>query len=95
MKNLNANEKPVDPRNENEEKFYSKIGEIDNGDVIKIWTRSEYMDNHWDIDENPIDPGFDYVARVSEKSKNGLYIGGSHYGYTLDNQKVTLIDTCI
>ncbi len=95
MKNPNANDKPVDPRDEIEEKFYSKLSDIDNGDVIKIWTRSEYMDAHFDIDGKPIDPGYDYVARVSEKSDNGLYISGSHYGYSLDNKQVTLMDSYV
>ena len=79
MRILGEPDREYTPRNEVERLICTTLKEKTRQDISKLETRVEYLNNYSDIDDNPIDLGFDYVVHTSTKFR-GYYFGGLWYG---------------
>ena len=91
MRKLGKPDKPFEPRNDLEKHICLVISTMSNHDIKYLWTRQEYMCKHFDMDEKPMDPNFDYVVMSGEKHKD-WFVSGNRYGINVDENDVTMIE---
>ena len=59
-------------------------------DVVKLWSRESYPFE--DMEENKIDPGYDFIAYTSEKNDKGLYSKGVEYGLYIRGDSYEIVE---
>lgn len=91
MRILGKPDKPFEPRNEIEKHICLVIKTICSHDIRYLWTRQEYMEIHTDMDDNPIDPEFDFIIKTGVKHKD-WYCSGNEYGVNLDEKDILKIE---
>jgi len=82
MRILGSPDREHVPRDENEKKVCEKLKALTGEDISRFETRAEYAANHFDEDDNPIEPGYDYVVSTSRRWKD-WYVCGTRYGVNL------------
>ena len=56
--------------------------------IRRIWTKKEYEDTHYDEKDDKIKVNHQYIVWISDRWKNGLFIGGDEYFVDIINGSV-------
>ena len=91
MRILGDPDEEFEPRNEIEELICAELKRITSKDISSFWTREEYRRYYSDSNDNPIDPGYDYVAKASLKNGD-YYFSGTTHGINYEDGKITIED---
>lgn len=90
MRILGKPDRPHEPRNEIEAHICRVLQTLTSQDISRLQTRAEYRDTHFDLQETPVDPGYDFVVRTSKKHKD-WYCRGLEFGVNVTDGSITTI----
>ena len=91
MRKLGPPDEPYAPRNDLEASVCERLRKVSGKDVWRLWTRAEYSETHCGADDNPIDPGHDFVAWTSGK-RGDYYCAGNEYGIDVSADDISISD---
>jgi hypothetical protein len=90
MRILGEPDRPHEPRNEIEAHICKVLQTLTGQDIKKLQTRDEYRNTHFDEQETPHDPGYDFVVKTSKKYKE-YYCKGLEFGVNVTDGSITTI----
>jgi len=90
MRVLGEPDRPYEPRNTIEAHICKVLQTLTEQDIRDLQTRDEYRETHFDEQERPLDPGYDFVVRTSKKHRD-WYCRGLEFGVNVEDGSITTI----